>query len=162
MNLRVITYPILIVFIAFLLNQTGKSKRPVDAEFKKYVREIKVLYKECGKKHLIENIDNVAISFQKLPDHVYAQCYMFLNRIEVNKLGWDFLEDYEREELLLHEFGHCVLKQFDETGETIMKGKGGMLGIKYTQNYNHYINEYFGCTKKKCCNVRYDWNKYND
>lgn len=162
MKIRVITYPILIIFVAFLFSQKGKSVRNTDPEFRKYIKEIKKIYVACGKKHLVSEIEETSISFKKLDNYIYGQCFMYLKRIEINRAGWLFLEDYEKEELLLHELGHCVLKKYDTETESIMKGKGGLLGIKFTQRYNDYINEYFGCTEKKCCNLRYDWNKYNE
>jgi hypothetical protein len=163
MNLRVITYPILIIFIAFLLNQKGTTtaRKQIHPDFVKYTNEIKNIYNQCGRGHLLDDIDNTIIKYEKLPSNIYAQCFMFLKVVEINTAGWQFLEDYEKEELLLHELGHCVLKKFDTDYDSIMKGKGGLLGIKYIRNYSKYINQYFGCEKEKCCDLKWDSTKYD-
>jgi thioredoxin 1 len=70
------------------------------------------------------------------------------------------MPDAEREELIVHEFGHAILG-LDHEDNTIMQAQG-MLGEKYyTTHYSDLLNIHFGCLVKKCINETYNPLKYS-
>jgi len=141
------------------LPTSGEMKdRP--KELDKYIREIKSIFKTCGKKKFLSKIENANFSFTNLDNKIYASCYTYFNQIDIDIKSWKSLPDYSREELLLHEIGHCVMdKVHSETG--IMKS-AGMLKIDYIKNYKKHINDFFDCRERECCDIVWKEGKYND
>ena len=57
---------------------------------------------------------NVRVVFGELGDKIYGKCYYYsfgdpYNYIEINKNHWDLYSYETREQLILHELGHCVM-----------------------------------------------------
>lgn len=54
----------------------------------------------------------VTMEFAELPDDYVGMCYIYKSgrrKIEIDELYWKEISYNEREELILHELGHCVL-----------------------------------------------------
>jgi len=128
-----------------------------DPRVKPYMDEIRSIYKQCGQKKYISRLNRTSFVFKKLQANRLANCFPLLNKVEIDKGTWDLLPHYTREELLMHELGHCTLLQDHTYG--IMQAMG-MLDEYYIFEYNELINEYFRCGSKKCCNVSWKPGKY--
>ncbi len=71
---------------------------------------------------------NVGMSFVPQAPMILGTCWMYpgdpmANYIEIDPAWWDVISESEREELVFHELGHCVLLQEHLTG-TIMDRDG--------------------------------------
>lgn len=80
-------------------------------------------------------------------------------RITINKRIWDTLSDYDRQEVIFHELGHCVLRRIHQSGE--ISAYGGAMNIPssvmypyrisgtiYRDNIVHYHDELFDGAKR--------------
>ncbi len=80
-------------------------------------------------------------------------------RIIINERIWNTLNDYDRQEVMFHELGHCVLKRIHQNGEmmaynnTVRIAASVMYpyriaGSVYRDNIVHYHDELFDPAKK--------------
>src|SRR5574343_538100 len=103
----------LFIFIISLLIATllwlRITNKPIfiDPQFKPHVERFKVL----SKSYDIElNTSLIVVKFGFLKDGVAGNC-AFGKIITVNTSYWDYMSDDEREILLFHELGHCLLQK---------------------------------------------------
>lgn len=141
--------------LALLMNCQSAINNYQDPEFAQYVAEFS-RYGKMASQAIPPRVQNVSVIFGKVDENAYAWCDLFANQIVVDKAGWVKLSHAEREELLFHEMGHCVLNLDHEDG-TIMQAKGLLGSVYYTTNYNFLLNYLFGCTGKPCI-PREDYN----
>ena len=80
-------------------------------------------------------------------------------RITLNQRIWSTLNDYDRQEVMFHELGHCVLKRVHQTSEilgysgTVQIAESVMYpyrisGTIYRDNIEHYHEELFDPSKR--------------
>lgn len=97
--------------------------------------------------------DNLIIVFGDLPSDKHGHCQVVedisdANIITINKTSWDSFNSDEREMLILHEMGHCVLYRGHRDGEISSKPLSIMNTYMfnpwyYTVNKDYYLNELF-------------------
>ena len=93
---------IVFVLIFSLAASCGPKQYTIDPEFKPYVSHFEQL---SGKK---VDFDMV---FDDLPTDKVGVCYSWYSyrKIKVDRMAWEEFLDFQREELIFHELGHCVL-----------------------------------------------------
>jgi hypothetical protein len=80
-------------------------------------------------------------------------------KITVNQRIWNTLNDYDKQEVVFHELGHCILKRVHQTSEimaynnTVSIAESIMYpyrisGTIYRDNMTHYNNELFDTSKQ--------------
>lgn len=65
----------------------------------------------------------VNVLFGELPDKIAGQC--FLKTVTINKKYWDEYSYYGKEQLLFHEFGHCLMNLGHD--RTTVKNSDGLI-----------------------------------
>lgn len=120
----------------------------IDPEFAPYVANFEILSIQFARPMLVRNVS--AVFVDSLPGNWVGVCrYNATNRIEVLRVWWQFALDSEREVLMLHELGHCVLGRGHT--ETYTNGQPSSImypsvlsGYQYESNREQYLQEYFG------------------
>lgn len=126
----------------------------VASEFTEYYAKFFKLYGVIGGQN--NSTIYVPSKFNELEDNVIGRCYWGLDwqYIDIDKSFWMQASESERETLIFHELGHCVLKRehnskmnADNMPESIMYPSiiGGY--TYYTQHTQEYYNELFKVIK---------------
>jgi hypothetical protein len=152
----------MIVFLAVSASACAPKERPhelqlqIDAPFQQYVSAFEQAASQEQGTALV--INDLVVSFGSTPSlNETGVCEWAENetpRITVNERIWNTLDDYDREEVLFHELGHCVLRRVHQDGE--MPAYGGAMrvpvsvmnpyrirGTIYRDNIAHYQDELF-------------------
>ena len=145
--------------LAILMNCASSLTNYQEDTFKPYISEF-TRFATMADKNLPSRIKNMGFVFGNAGAGNYAVCEVFENRIVVDKRAWNTLKTHaEREELVFHELGHCILGLAHRDG-TIMQAQG-MLGERYyTMFYSTLLNDLFGCTLYPCIEEEYNPDKY--
>jgi len=140
------------VLLISLLLFTSCSIIPVGTDspvFKKYVLTFEKYY---GQKIP----DHITIRFvDHFPGTATAKCYPGLGKVLVSLEQWNMMTELEREWVLFHELGHCVLFR-EHDNERIL---GGLCprsimhpwftrDLCYKMKYDYYIKELFNPSKR--------------
>lgn len=96
------------------------------------------------------HIDNLIVRFgEQNPKYLGTCLYALTPTITINTLYWDSLPDYGKEELLMHELGHCVLGRVQHVDDVILAPDGNyiMASVMSTYyfsawTYQHYRDYY--------------------
>lgn len=147
----------LIVFL--LLITPPNIKKSQDPEVKPYVNEFIRLGRLFRIKHIKEKVNGIIIKFGQVKDKEYANCNYFYNEITINKKAWAKLSHENKEELIFHELGHCVLNIQKHREVGIMKAVGLHHPLEYRFNYEFLINDLFS-RKSNPKLVKWNKNKY--
>lgn len=129
---------------AFSSPQGNTSSGPFD----KYVSKF---YQKMGEADLDNSRRNIEISFDENMSMDYAGLCFWSEtprRITINKYWWDGYDEYDREILIFHELGHCVLNRdhtdsYDSWGRPLSIMSTDLGGWDYKDYYNSYIQELF-------------------
>ncbi len=144
-----------VLFLSFLFPlifvQCRKdSHQAIPGTFAPYVQSF---LQEAKKRGLNLSAEMKGLRIVKKPiDPSYdGLCYEDINRIEIDAATWDHLDEANREFLLFHELGHCLLGRahFDEPAQngecrSFMRGKTAcrlLLGSSLWRTY--YLDELF-------------------
>jgi hypothetical protein len=133
-------------FLAVLLVGCGKPVREL-GPFESYVTQFEKASTENGKDLAV---DNLVIEFGSIDPLKLATCtHDGIPTITVSKSNWDTLDEDEREKVLYHELGHCVLdrRHDDEKGsgrewKSLMIPYPGKIS-DYKDHKKEYIQELF-------------------
>jgi thioredoxin 1 len=149
----------LILFI-LIIAAPGHQKYKVD-ESKQFVEE----FIRLGKLFKIEDIekrtDEVGIRFGDTKDKELAHCSFYLKEIVINRKHWKRLTIENKEEVIFHELGHCVLNVRVHTDFGIMKAVGLHDPLEYIYNYEYLMNHFFNDSDIITVKLKWDENKYN-
>lgn len=127
----------------------------VDAPFQGFVNTFEQVSADEG--HPLQ-INDLVVQFGSTPTlNETGICEWADNetpRITINQRIWNTLSDYDRQEVIFHELGHCVLKRIHQNSE--MMAYGGTIqvaesimymyrisGTIYRDNIAHYHDELF-------------------
>lgn len=132
----------------------------VDAPFQNYVHNFEQVSSDEGQALVI---DDLVVSFGSTPSlNETGVCEWAENetpRITINQRIWNTLTDYDRQEVMFHELGHCVLRRVHHNSEmmayngTVQVAESIMYpyrisGTIYRDNIVHYHNELFEAHKR--------------
>ncbi len=114
---------------------------PIVAEFKKQAEKYKVP---------VPKLKDTKFYFLKTLDKEYGICYTKFNEIGLNPKDWKYLSPEEKEDLVFHEIGHCVLgKEHTKNNVGIMKATGLHDSKYYRQNRDLLIAHFFNVQYKE-------------
>lgn len=83
-----------------------------------YIDEFKVRVALAG---LTPDFSGLDVKFSdSLPSNVLGSCIMYSEYVTINRSLWVQLGPLDREELIFHELGHCILKRLHEP--TVVSG----------------------------------------
>lgn len=139
---------ILFISVCYMLMGCGQGFRAinhgqVDPEFQPYVD----LFMEYANLPVI----HVDMYFNPQSGNVIGVCYKRGNdrKVEIDVEWWDKAGELDREILIFHELGHCVLEK-PHTNFDLEDGCGGSVmneyhigAYCYDKHYDHYIEELF-------------------
>lgn len=131
------------------------NKKP--EEVQPYVDRVEQLYTLYGLEKQAEEINSLTIEFRDLPKGYVGFCFPFRGKLDIDEPFWLSASDAEKEELIIHEIGHCILGLEHSDVPSIMQASG-MLSDLYPANYQVFLNEYFSC-KSNCPSV--EWVPYD-
>ncbi len=132
----------------------------VDAPFQDFVHNFETVSAEEGQS---VSISDLVVQFGNTPTlNETGVCEWADNetpKITVNQRIWNTLNDYDKQEVIFHELGHCVLKRVHQNSEmmayngTVQVAASIMYpyrisGTIYRDNITHYHDELFDVTKK--------------
>jgi hypothetical protein len=128
----------------------GTPRLEVEDAFYPYVARFEELSEDLGQP---TKINNLVIYFGPMDKpNQRALCRTRGNdtpQVIVDRDGWDAMDDAERESLVLHELGHCILRRKHKVG-TMQNGVPESLMNPYTmesavyeQHEEHYKQELF-------------------
>lgn len=127
----------------------------IDPPFQGYVNAFEQVSSEQGSALVISDL---IVQFGSTPSlNETGVCEWAENetpRITLNERIWNTLSDYDRQEVMFHELGHCVLKRIHQTSEimaysgTVRIAESVMYpyrisGTIYRDNITHYNGELF-------------------
>lgn len=145
----------LILILAFLvgcgklsdmLNRTDTpTPKTTDSAFSEYVQSFELHFNKKVK---------VPINFNKLNPQYAGVCYVYSNgyrEIEISKTSWDSMNHEQREQVIYHELGHCVLNKghddtmlVDSCPKSIMRSVAfsrSEIDDCYVPDFDRYIKE---------------------
>lgn len=131
------------------------NKKP--EEIQPYVNRVQELYTLYGLDDEAEEIASLTIEFRDLPKDYVGFCYPFRGKIDIDTPFWKSATDAEKEELIIHEIGHCVL-DLPHTEKPAIMQASGMLSDLYPRYYQLLLDNYFSC-KSNCPSV--EWVPYD-
>ena len=109
--MRLITM-LLCVYIVLNSCSPINTNRYVDSEFRRYVDRFNEYAQDYGVK---VDTSNVGIMFMNKTDNksVVGSCYKlgYIRIITIDEVFWRYASPLERELVLFHELGHCVLNR---------------------------------------------------
>lgn len=80
------------------------------------------------------------------------------NQVVIDKDYWEYSSKIEREALVFHELGHCVLDKEHTEGEFIMNPEM-LTEIIYKLTYQKIYDHFFGCSKN-CPVISFNGERY--
>lgn len=124
-----------------------KSKVNIHPDVVKHVNKFNYLLQQSS---YAKSITDLEIHFStKLPYTTLAVCVrepLKTPVVYINKIYWDdatYLKEIDKEEIVFHELGHCVLNRGHETEKTSIMYPHHLGPTRYQINYSAYINELF-------------------
>jgi len=147
------------LFSVFLLLLSCKKPIQHNDEFTSYIQKFITAAVERNHKVDLKDID-LRINFGELDRHYEGKCKPgSIKQITINEILWNKLDTLQKELLIFHELGHCLLgrthkNEIFPTGEckSIMDGKED--GFECSNNYyssswrTYYLNELFNPLQK--------------
>lgn len=143
--------------LALLMHCAPTSNAFHDNRAKPYVDEFVKISKQFDPT-LEAKVRQTKITFGKLGKNHLGICYYNFNEIILSEKDWGKLPVENREEVIFHELGHCVLGYIAHTNEGIMRPAGLYNPVYYRFNYDYLINELFDKTKYR--NIQWNPEKY--
>lgn len=142
----------------FTPNKVAPQAKPYVKTFLKYCHQYQV---DCSSisQHVVE-IDTMD-DFDVLFPNVIGVCLPAEQKVILNKYYWDAAGHADREQLVIHELGHCVLeKQHIEQRIGIMNPHILYFG-DYILDYQELLDDFFDCDKD-CPIVEFDKTRYTE
>lgn len=145
---------ITVVALIFLLSGCIKNKVIlVDNEFDQFVENFKE-EASLRSKDIEDELGAISIIFDDIEDpYVSGTCRTSDKVIIIDKFSWSRLNFEEKEHLIFHELGHCVLKRYDhkelesESGDcySFMRSSSNACSINYYSELwrAYYLDELF-------------------
>lgn len=146
--------------LAILMNCSPTTNAFQDDRVKHYVDNFITIGKQFNIPNLETKVRQTKISFGKLGKNHLGICYYNFNEIILSEKDWNRLSVENRDEVLVHELGHCVLNQMHNTLTGIMRPAGLYNPVYYKLNYKMLINELFECETGDCVDIKWNDNLY--
>lgn len=133
------------IFLGLFIMQTHNGKY-IDPRIKRSYDKFIFLSKECGR---MVNENDMRIEMESFKGSYYAMTYPTLNLIVVNSPKFNLLNEYEKEQTIIHELGHAMLKlQHDDKSLNLMNTYDFIEPLDYTMNFDYYVRKLFKDCKR--------------
>jgi hypothetical protein len=143
--------PYLLIVGILALSACGRAPvRDVAPEFEGYVASFEQKAASVGSNVAV---DDVIIKFGAVKNKRESGLCLISGdqtpRITINKANWDKMDEPEREALIFHELGHCVLRREHRESYTDQGIPESLMnpytieGRVYTYNESYYVKELF-------------------
>ena len=139
---------LVILSLALALAACGRERRI--SGFEDYVSRFESASQQAG--HAV-TVSALVIDFDDTGKVDLAQCetgnLFSTPHIRINQNRWSFLNEDQREELLFHEMGHCVLDRLHRTDRLADGSPASIMfptilqTATYQQNRDYYLQELF-------------------
>ena len=160
MTSRLINTLVFSVFLSLLIGTKPSTNGLKQGNFSPYIEEFIQNLHRFDKDNLITDVKNLEVLFaDDLEVGVIGACYFLMNRVEISRQYWMQAPIHERDELIQHELGHCILGLDHSKAPSIMQA-GGVLGRVYKANYSALMNRHFGCPTGDCIKLTWDEERY--
>ena len=164
--------------------QTEEIKEyKIDKEFNGYLSKFKEYQIEMGGSGRIDNLImrfNSSVRYPTLGTctEQYQETIEFLKRkiyktpiIDINPEAWSYMSASEKETLIFHELGHCILNRGHDNSSIYDGGYSSYIPSSimheyaisstfYESRYDHYIKELFGQENDSVAYFEYNPNVY--
>jgi thioredoxin 1 len=147
------------VFFLLIIATPSNAKYQAD-EVKPFVAEFIRIGKLFNVDKIEKRTKEISIRFGDTSEKELANCSYSYKEITINKKYWKKLSVENKEEVVFHELGHCVLNVKVHTETGIMKAIGLHDSLEYRYNYEFLINQFFNCKQFNCVEILWDENKY--
>ena len=125
--------------VGFIAMACGQKESPrvavfqVDSDFLPYVSAFERAANEQGKPI---RVNDLIVSFGPTPNlNETGVCEISSDespRITINQNIWSFLSPMDRQQVMFHELGHCVLRRLHKSGVTVQNGASIPSSMMYT------------------------------
>lgn len=134
--------------ILFITCQLSHGTATVDNAAKPIYERFLNIATECG-----VNVNRAELRIEmsySIPNkHYYAITYTQINLIVINNYAFRYLSENEKEQTIMHELGHALLKlHHDDRGLNLMNAIGFITEKDYRENYDYFIRRLFIDCKK--------------
>jgi len=146
--------------LALLMNSSPSSQGLKDNELKPYVSTFIELSGKLNRLDAAYKAMTVKIRFGNPGKGNLAACFYMMNEVTVDKTAFTNLLNENKEELILHELGHCALDLM-HSEDGIMRATGLYNPKSYRDNYTKLVNDLFGIRPKNYIKIEYDPSKYS-
>lgn len=140
-------YVLLMVYLISNL-ACGRGPKPIDPAFKVYAD----MFEHYSQVYNNVQVADIRMEFGPEADNILGVCVIedgYYVKIVINEKHWSSLKDYEKELVILHELGHCVMekahndnKATDRKFESIMHSHPQIL-IDYPEHKDLYLKQFF-------------------
>ena len=141
-----------IVVLTFFPSCSEEASVDVDPEFLPYIN----LFEEEAQSRSVDissRLENTSITFNDLGSDSAGQCLTYSDgrkEVQINQLKWPTYSEQEKEILIFHELGHCVLDREHDNNMSrgrcisIMRESSSTCIVDYTgERRSVYLDELF-------------------
>lgn len=122
-----------------------KEETAIDAELLEYIEVFEREAERRGMEINVEALDVTAHVMNIQESNVLGQCYTYSDdsrQIIIDQDSWEELDELEKEFLIMHELGHCVLNRGhaddrDNNNECISIMQSGTTNCRYRYDQNN-------------------------
>jgi thioredoxin 1 len=145
--------------LAMLMNISPTTQGVHDPRATPYLKEFVRVGKLFGVPSIEEKVRQLHMVFGSTPGN-YAECHTgtTANTIIIDEVTWKLLPEENRNELVMHEGGHCILN-LAHTKTGIMTTKALMKPAYYRANYSRLLNDLFSTQSTKSIAIKYNKEK---
>jgi thioredoxin 1 len=131
-----------------------------DDRVKPYVDNVIRIGEQFNIPNIETKVRQTKITFGKLGKNHLGICYYNFNEIILSEKDWNRLPPENREEVFIHEIGHCVLGIIGHSNTGIMRASGLYNPVYYKHHYNMLMNELFVGRNEKRVHIKWNGSKY--
>jgi thioredoxin 1 len=145
--------------LAMLMNISPTTQGVHDPRATPYLKEFVRVGKLFGVPSIEEKVRQLHVVFGSTPGN-YAECHYgtAANTIIIDEVNWKPLPEENRNELVMHEAGHCILDLVHT--KTGIMGTGALMKPEYYRaNYSRLLNEIFLTKARTSTYIKYKDNK---
>ena len=138
----------LFITLVFFSTCTKDKTQVIDAELLPYVNDFFEKANEFGTKISLEDY-NLEVNFSDLDGNTAGTCRIGKDIVKIDKIRWDGKDKDERQWVIFHELGHCILERWHlnlsfpngECKSIMYDGKGGCSYDFHAHSWKEYYFE---------------------
>lgn len=138
------------------MNCAPSSQGLKDNELQPYINRAIEIAQKYDRPDVVARIQTLKIRFGDPGRFNFGACYYLLNEIVISRKSFIPLPNENREELIVHEIGHCAMGYEQHTEYGIMRASGLYRPEYYRSAYNFLMNDLYEDERF----IQYDSSKY--